>query len=433
MGQSKERAAVTPHMAKSPPKNVASAPVQPKSDLKSNVKADTVPAKKMVSNGQQQSDRITTLANASQPVVASRPDSTKASVPKLAEKVTGQQAAGLSRPSSAPLIPGTLPPAAPVVSVVQSAAPSTPLLSRSISAAGRLGPDPSPGAQAYIPQSYRNAIIGNSSSASSAGFTHSPKPAPAVVNISTAFSQPPGWVPTSLFLPQARQEEVLSGQPWIKSPQRDIISRGSMFESPSIINDIPNFDLYRPMNSGAHELFPSGLLAGPSGRQVQGAMADEFPHLDIINDLLDDEQSMGRVTHGGSTIFQGLSNGPTLFNRQFTYPTDMSLSSEMGSLGTSCRLDRSRSYHENGFHQDYGSGSQYSSVREFIPQGNSMPCINGQIDSVVPNQWQLLGPDLSLMGMRTSGMDGYPYNISDYSNMACGVNDYGMFRPSNGH
>lgn len=430
MGQSKERAAGTPRVAKSPPKNVTSAPVQPKSDLKSNVNADTVPGKKMFSNGQQQTNRMATLANASQPVIASRPDSTKASLPKLAEKVTGQQVAGLSRPSSAPLIPGTLPPATPVVSVARSAASSAHLLSRSISAAGRLGPDPSPGAQVYITQSYRNAIIGNSSSASSAGFTHSPQPAPAVVNISTTFSQSPALVPTSVFLPQAPQEEVLGGQPWMKSPQRDI-TRSSMFESPSIINDIPT-GIYRLASTGAHELFPSELSAGPSVRQVQGPMADEFPHLDIINDLLDDEQGMGRVTHG-SRIFQGLGNGPALFNRQFTYPTDMSLSSEMGSLGTSCRLDRSRSYHENGFQQDYGSGGQYSSVREFTPHGSSMPYINGQLDSVVPNQWQLLGPDLSLLGMRTSGMDGYPYSISDYSNMTCGVNEYGMFRPSNGH
>lgn len=199
-----------------------------------------------------------------------------------------------------------------------------------------------------------------------------------------------------------------------------------MFDSPTMLRDISSFDMYRPVNSGSHELFPSELSAGTSGRQLQGGLADEFPHLDIINDLLDDDQGIGRATP---------PLGTTFFNRQFTYPTDMNLSSEVGSP---CRFDRARSFPEDGFQQqDYcpstSSSSHYSSVREFIPQGNSLPYMNGQIDSLVPNQWQLLGPDLSLLGMRNSGVDGYPYSISDYSDLACSVNGYTMFRPSNGH
>lgn len=452
IGSSKEKTPATPRLSKSPPRNTTVTPtVLPNSDLKSTPHADSVPpARKISSNGLPPADKAA-ASIATQTAIVSRTDSAKTCVPKLADKLNGQQAAVLSRPSSAPLIPGTLP-AAPVVSMVQSAALAAPLLSRSISVAGRLANDPSPTAHPYIPQSYRNAIMGNSlGGASSPGFTHSAQSATAVVNTSSAFSQQPGLVQAPLFLPQARERvepncvsasisftattsgDVLSGQQWMGSPQ-SCASRSSVFESPSMRHDMLSFDLYRPMNGGSHELFPSELfLAGTSGRPLQGALSDDFPHLDIINDLLDDEQGIGR-TASGSTIFQGLSKAPTLFPRQFTYPTDINLSSEVGSLGTSCRFDRSRSLPEDGFQQEYcSSSSQYSSGREFIPQGNSLSYMNGQIDSLVPNQWQLLGPDLSLLALRNSGLDGYPFSISDYSDLTCSVNGYTMFRPSNGH
>ncbi|XP_021752105.1 MATH domain-containing protein At5g43560-like isoform X1 [Chenopodium quinoa] len=445
---SQERVAVAPQSSNCPPRNTTPAlAVKPNSSLKIGPHTDVVTSMKTSSNGHQQTDRAT-LMTSYYTASASKPDSTKATILKPAEKLTGQQVAGLSRPSSAPLIPGTLP-AAPVVSMVQAAASSAPLLSRSSSAAGRLGPDPSPAAaHPYVPQSYRNAIMGNSFSASSGGFTHPSQLASSGVNTSTTFSHQHSLLSNPVYLSQAsermepngvsssmsftanHQDEAL-GQQWMGSPQRDI-NRRLMYDSQSMLNDTPNFDLYRPMNSVPHEFFPSELPAGTSGRLVQTALADEFPHLDIINDLLDDEQVIGRTSHG-NTGFQGLGSGPTLFNRQLSYSTDMSLLSEAGSLGSSCRFDRSRGYPDDGFQQDYGAGSPYDSVREFIPQGNPMPYMNGQVDSLVPNQWQLVGPDLSLLSMRNSGVDGYSYNIPEYSNMTCGVNNYAMFRPSNGH
>uniref|UniRef100_A0A7C9E856 MATH domain-containing protein n=1 Tax=Opuntia streptacantha TaxID=393608 RepID=A0A7C9E856_OPUST len=450
IGSLKEKIPATPRLTKSPPRNASMAPaVLRNSDLKSTPHADSVlPARKISLNGQRAADKATASTNSAQMAIASRPDSTKTCVPKLADRLKGQQTAALSRPSSAPVIPGTLP-AASVVSMVQSAAPVPPLLSRSISVVSRLGNDPSPTAHPYIPQSYRNAIMGNSLGASSRGFTFSTQAATEVVNASSAFSQRPGLVQAPMFLPPARErvesncvsssisfaatasEDVLSGQQWMGSPQS---RAGSSLVLP-MPRDMYNFDLYRPMNGATHELFPSELSAVTSGRPLQSAAADEFPHLDIINDLLDDEQGMGR-TACGSTIFQGPSNGTPLFTRQFTYPSDMKLSSEVGSVGTSCRSDRYRSLPEDGFQQEYcSSRSQYGSAREFIPQpqGNSVSYMNGQIDSPVPNQWQLLGPDLSLVGLRNSGVDGYPHSISDYSDLTSSVNGYTIFRPSNGH
>lgn len=446
---SQEKVAVAPHPSKSPPRNSTPPLAVPANHNVKSTNTDLVPSKKTSLNRQQQTDKATSSAS-SYTATASKPDSIRATVLKPSEKLTGQQTAGLSRPSSAPLIPGSLP-AAPAVSMVQAAASNAPSLSRSSSAAGRLGPDPSSAAaHPYIPQSYRNAIIGNNSySASAAGLTYPCQPSSAMVNTPTSFAQQPALVPNSVYLSPASERMEPNGvssgmsynaapqdearsQPWMESPQRDV-NRRLMYDSQSMHNDIPNFDLYRPMNSVHHELFPSGLLAGTSGRQVQNALADEFPHLDIINDLLDDEQVIGRASHG-NMVYQGLGSGPTLFSRQLSYPTDINQLNEAGSLGSSCRFDRSRSYPDDSFQQDYGASSPYDSVREFIPQGNPMPYMNnGQVDSLVPNQWQLLGPDLSLLGMRSSGVDGYSYNIPDYSNIACGVNSYAMFRPSNGH
>ncbi|KAH9602343.1 hypothetical protein KSS87_010925 [Heliosperma pusillum] len=419
---SKGKKAAAVCTSKSPPRNTTSVTaVQPRPDLKIDLPADMPPPIKTSSN-EHQTDKATSSSNtpvtAKTPVAAncSRADSTIATI----SKPTVQQSVGLSRPSSAPLIPGTVA-ATPVVSMVQVSAPSSPLISRSVSATGRLGQDPTLAtAPAYVPQSYRNAIASNSFAPSSGGFTHAPTPtANSTVNM-----------PNPVFLSHASerngptfnatsQEDVFRGQTWMDSPQRDV-GRSSMFDSPSMGNDnIRHFDLYRPLNNGYNNHFPSEISVGTSGRPVQTPLADEFPHLDIINDLLDDEQVIGRSHRG--MAFPGTGNGgpsSTLFNRQFTYPADISLSSNEVSMG---------------FLQDYGPNSSYDPMREFSTQGNSIPYLNGQIDNVAPNQWQLLGPDLSLLGMRNSGADGYSYNVPEYSNMACGVNGYAMFRPSNGH
>ncbi|XP_057521888.1 TNF receptor-associated factor homolog 1b-like isoform X3 [Amaranthus tricolor] len=430
----RKKVVASSYSSKSPLKNTTSFPsVQPNSNLKPSSHNDLVP--KTSSNGQQQTDKATLHAS-SYTATVSKPDSTKFTVLNPTDKLVGQQAGGLSRPSSAPLVPGALP-AASVVSMVQAACSSAPTLSRCVSAAGRLGPDPSSAAaHPYVPRSYRNVMLGNSFSTSYSGFSLSSPPANAMVNISTSFSQQSTLLQNSVMKPSivsscmsftATQDEAL-GQPWMESPQRDV-DRRLMYDSQSMRNDIPNFDLYQNMKSMPHELFPSESSAGTSGRQVQNTMDDGFPHLDIINYLFDDEQVTERTPHGNQ-VFQSLCNGSTLFNRNSSHPINTSLLSEASSLG---RFDRSKTYPDDGLQQDYGAGSPFDSVREFISEGNpATPCMNGLIDSVGSNQWQL-GADLSLLSTRSSGMDGYSYSILDPSSMACGVNRYNNFRSSNGH
>ncbi|XP_057957424.1 TNF receptor-associated factor homolog 1a [Malania oleifera] len=441
---SKEKIAAVPSSPRSPPRKFPSA-VQLKLESRSIPVAEPVPVKKSSSRSPQRTDKSAHLT-ASQVLAASRPDSQKVTHSKPAEKsTTAPQVSAMSRPSSAPLIPGSRPPA-PVVSVVQT----TPLLARSVSAAGRLGPDPSPATQSFVPQSYRNAMMGSNGAPSPAGFTHPQSPGSAA-NPSPAYSQPPALVPAAVFVPQSSEriepntvkpafsfghvnrDVAQNGHQWIESPQKDA-NRGMPSDASSILNDFHKFDLYKPVHSGSREQISMESPAGTSGRQTQGLLADEFPHLDIINDLLDDEHSIMKVARA-SSVFQGPGGGAHHLNRQYSFPGDMGISDDVGSSSTSpCRFERTVSYIDDGFQRGYSSsGNHFNSFRDFIPQGNPLPYANGQIDGLIPNQWQVPSSDLSLVGMRNTDGDCYPYHVPEYPNMACGVNGFTVYRPSNGH
>ncbi|XP_059298963.1 TNF receptor-associated factor homolog 1a-like isoform X3 [Lycium ferocissimum] len=350
-----------------------------------------------------------------------------------AERPISRQVPAQSRPLSAPLVTGPRP-AAPVVSMVQA----TQLLPNSFSAAGRLGPDPSPVTHSYAPQSYRNTIMGGPVSGSPVGFTQPHSPSSAV-DSPNSYSQAPS--PTSgLMLPpqiehisagpsfsygMVNQDASWNGQKWKCSAS---YSR-SVSEHPFMLNNIQEFDMLKIVNSRAHDQLSPDLPASTSGCQSQSVLADEFPHLDIINDLLDDEPGIGRASRPNSG-WQSFSNGSHHLNRQFSYPGDISMATDRGLSTSSCRFERTRSYHEE-FQHSY-SGGLNDSVRNMIPQPNPR-FVNGQIDQLVHDQWQLMGSDPSFLGMRNAHTDtSYLYHTPDYSNMACGVNGYRVFRPSNG-
>lgn len=435
----KEKTQAVTSSPASSPKNVPLTG-QPKSECQSSAVVDSTPLKKGSSISTQQTDRVTPSTTSSQNNGVSKPEVQKAATPKPAEKAMAQQLPAMSRPSSAPLVPGPRPTSA-VVSIVQTA----PLLSRSVSAAGRLGPDPSPATHSYVPQSYRNAILGNHVASGSTGLTHTNSPSSGV-NPSPVYSQSPALVSAPMFLPQSSEmmdpgtvqsgfpfgmvtRDVLhNGPQWMESSQRNS-SKSINYDPSSLLND-QSFDFYKSLHSRPHEHLSTEFPACTSGRQTQGVSADEFPHLDIINDLLDDEH--GFVAARGSSGFQPFSNGPNHLNRQFSYPGDLGVSSDMGSATSSCRFERTRSYQEDGFQRGYTLGGHYEPVREFTPQAGPIPYVNGQIDGLIPNQWPMAGSDLSLLGMRNTESDGYPYYSPEYSNTACGVNGYTVFRPSSG-
>ncbi|XP_040973797.1 TNF receptor-associated factor homolog 1a isoform X3 [Gossypium hirsutum] len=333
----------------------------------------------------------------------------KAATSKPAENPVTPQVPVMSSPSSAPQI-SSLRPTAPVVSMVQTTA----VLSRSVSAAGCLGPSTTP-ATSCVPQSYRNAL-GNHVAP---GSSH-PK-----FSSSVAYSQPPALVPAPVYIPRSSERmdpnSVQPGFPfgmvirdclpnapgWMESSQRDATT--SMHSIPSSLLEIENLDLSTD--------FPGCT----TGRQTQGVFADEFPHLDIINDLLDEEHNVGRVARS-ATRFHSLG----LLNRHVSSPSNLGM---LGETVSSCGFEQAWSYWNNGFQQGYRNslGNHCDTSREYIPQPSPLPNADGLIDGLTPTHWPMAS-----LGMRNADAVSYPFYGREYSNLVCGVNGYSVFRPSDG-
>ncbi|CAN4116551.1 unnamed protein product [Withania somnifera] len=449
---------------KSPPKDARSA-VQQKSPMKIPVTSDPILVKRSSSDGPKLADKPALVSNSSELAVMSKADPHKTVEPRVKDKpvqatsvtagkapsaqVTAssttesfkwKQVPAMSRPLCDPLVPGPRP-AAPVVSMVQT----MPSLARSVSAAGRLGADTAAAAHS-LTQSYRNAIIGSPVPGSSAGFGQPHSPISAV-NSSHSYSQQPPVISAPLFLPQGLERAELSsvrpsfsygmvnnngclqnGPQWA-CPQRDG-SRSLPQNHPSASNGNRKFDMFKAVNSRTPDYLHDSL-ACTSGRQTQSVSADEFPHLDIINDLLNDDHVIGR-TSIHDTRFQSLSSGLQHLNHGFAFPGEISTPVDLGHSSSSCRFERSRSYHDM-FQHNY-SGGLFDSASDMIMQ-TDLRLINGHhhMDRLLPNQWQMMSSDPAYLGMRNGTIDSsHPYPGPDYSNLACGVNGYGVFRPSNG-
>ncbi|XP_047333095.1 TNF receptor-associated factor homolog 1a-like [Impatiens glandulifera] len=225
------------------------------------------------------------------------------------------------------------------VPVIPSFETPLPLLERSVSAAGRLGSAPS-----YIPQSYPNAIMGVS-----AGF-----------------------------------------------PQ--------YYPPPDLRN--PSFGMRGPPHShnslSSHSYIISGSETGQQTTQNAAAML-EFPHLDIINDLLDDE-------NGNGSVSGFVNNGPYHnLNRQFSYPA---------------------------YTRTWGGDMDTSSTPSYHDYVSSPPLTN-QRHGFVGNQWRQIGePHLTMMmGMRNNEPDVLSYGgIPDYNlPYSRFLSGNGLYRPSNGY
>ncbi|KAF8086712.1 hypothetical protein N665_0615s0058 [Sinapis alba] len=291
----------------------------------------------------------------------------------------------ITRPSSAPIIPARRP--APLI--VSSSVQPTTSLPRSVSSVGRLGPDSSlHNHQTYIPQSYKHAIVGNSAGSSSS-FNHHPSSH--------------GVVPTTL--PSASYTQSPAYQSSFP------FSQDGPYQSRSL-NSV-NMGMNNPYTPAVTSNSSLNLADIEMARQqAQSLMTDEFPHLDIINDLLEDENCSNMVYNG--SIY---NSQPQQFNSQYSYHggggADLGISGELLSNG------RSRSFGEEGFH--------------YMPHGP-------YADSLIPTQWQMANMDLSLLAMRNSNMEDtasyrHTYFGLDSTNpsFSSGMNGYTEFRPSNGH
>ncbi|WZZ11638.1 hypothetical protein YC2023_097559 [Brassica napus] len=364
-------------------KNLSSL-TQTKLEKRSVSNADAVPNKKVMSaTGPPSSSQVSPASSDSQSQAGGlKADMQKISAPKQPATTTI-----VTRPFSAPIIPAMRP--APVI--VSSSVQPTTSLPRSVSSAGRLGPDSSlRNQQSYTPQSYKHAIVGNSPGSSSS-FNHHPSSH--------------GVVPTTL--PSASYTQT----PAYQSSSFPFGQDGS-FRSRS----------FNSVNMGMNNRYTPAVASNTSlnhidietaRQQAQSLMTDEFPHLDIINDLLEDENCSNTVFNG--SIFNSQSQ---LFNSQYSYhgggSADLGISGELLSSG------RSRSFGDEGFH--YMARGPYA-------------------EGLIPTQWQMANMDLSLLAMRNSNVEDtasyhHTYNFgldSTNQSFSSGINGYTEFRPSNGH
>lgn len=237
---------------------------------------------------------------------------------------------------------------------------STPMVSLSkttpwsMDSAQTLDPDLSPATNSF-PRSYKNTVPGLlSSSTPSHPFLGCSQPSSSTSGF-TFGSVTPG---------------VLQNQPvWKETPQDDTSQKLESYNS--TIDE-----LCQPSESTRISL-------------------DEFPHLDIINSLFDDE----------------LGNGMEVSNGYFhTLPLVNDMYMEAGSTINNY-------YHDQMIQPVYGS---YNGLTEL-----GLPVYG---NGVTQNQWPV-----GFSSNVCVASDGYPYHVAEYPNMVCSMDGYTVLEPSNGH
>ncbi|KAF6985484.1 hypothetical protein CFC21_003340 [Triticum aestivum] len=429
---------------------------------------------------------------------------------KVTSTRVSEVAVTTSRPSSAPVFPTprTTVPATPQVQV------ST-LLSRSASeAAGRSGNDPSPSAPAYVPQTYRNAILGKPGLGTPSSILSYQ---PTILGQGTALSQPLSTYAStaSLMMPPAgRNDQLLSARHGFKSGlgNSDTLDSWQPWKGDSSINnhlwrdDSPyqrttnghayqqtwKDDAYQQTRGTETENFSRfGGLQPPRQtpvsfvmQQPQAPVAEEYQHLDIINDLLDEGQSNGSKAepmrhdyHAYGLPFSLRGNiadsemasvsSPGRFSRGNLADLDMAslsssrrfsrgnlVDSEMSSVGSPGRFSRGSladpemmasvsspsrfnstdRYYDDGFSRAYdmsplqGQGAremQFSSLDTYATNG-------GLSDMSTSKPWLYGGhspvnpSSMNLGSLSTNGFPQHHHQMGDYSsNLASGVNGVG--------
>ncbi|ONK59643.1 uncharacterized protein A4U43_C08F8730 [Asparagus officinalis] len=253
------------------------------------------------------------------------------------------RASSMSRPSSTPVVQG---PKTTVPLVTTSQA--MPSLSRALSSLGHLDSELSFLPQSFEPQSYRNVIMGikTITNPSTSGLT--PRPSLSSSIQTTAFSQPSSSSSSSSFQTSVN----------------------------------PGIALHNQHRWNDH------------------MMPDEFPHLDIINDLLDeDHRTVGRTTLNNYHQHDDFHS----VNQQYCFTTDID------SMNASFQFGLSDCYYDELSQMIYDCG------------------FNGfGMDSLLQSQWPINSGDLSVLNI-----NGYAYPLSEYS--ARGLDGYNMmYQRANG-
>ncbi|KAL4567375.1 hypothetical protein LXL04_022958 [Taraxacum kok-saghyz] len=208
--------------------------------------------------------------------------------------------------------------------------------------------------------------------------------------------------PTPLLSRSASAAGYLGSESYIPSSYRN-----AMMGSPSSFTQ-PMFQPPPPPPPPTFGMMNLNFSNGPHW-EPNVALADEFPHLDIINDLLDDEYTVpvGPRHH---------------LSHQYSFP------GEMGGLDpstSSCRFERTRSYHEEFQHGFGAGGGPFEFARDVVQVQPGLQYVNGSGQG----QWGVGGSDV-LYGLRNMDVDGYQYHMGPPPDYSMGVNGYGLYRPN---
>lgn len=193
---------------------------------------------------------------------------------------------------------------------------------------------------------------------------------------------------------------------------------------------------------------PMHVYPSTDVRQVSSVMSEDFPHLDIINDLLEDEQYRDKAL---SVMLQHPS--AQHLNRRIPFPGLERINSghllpEVNLLKGD-RVELSR-LHEDGLFQ-LRSSSDPSSIglRESLqmvspyahsPYGQSYSQQGSIFEGIPPHHWPMSSTDFSGGSISSNGYGGlntpmaYPMHgnhisLGDCSNFTTGQSDYTIFSP----
>ncbi|XP_051184660.1 TNF receptor-associated factor homolog 1a [Lolium perenne] len=372
----------------------------------------------------------------SRPLQIPVPTKSEAQKPtSLVNSATATQAITVSRPLSAPQVPAAKQ-RAPAVSTVQTA----PALSRSRSAVGRLGNEPSASAPSYIPRSYRNAMM-EKSSAGASGLTHQTSlSGQGVTHSQSMFSSSPSILSPDTSsrkeIPSLKpgftfgtvKPESLNQYQWREESSQEAscssINDNGVLNS-SVVNEFEKLNLNgRPRSKQ--------LLSEISTRftpyQPQGLVGEEFPHLDIINDLLDEELSDGRKV---------LQPG---FARQFSLPNNVpnnASTPDYGMFSDPYLFDQSEQYYDEELAPYYSdlNGAPNQGLRDRSYSQFDLPSYSSsQFDDMAMSQWPYSRADNSSVPSFGADVNAYPYQLRDYPTSANGASSrYPSYHHANGH
>ncbi|KAL5220234.1 hypothetical protein ABZP36_024947 [Zizania latifolia] len=374
----------------------------------------------------------------------------EAFVPKKVAIPSVPQTPAISRPSSAPLFQAprsTLPPTL--------TAQVPPVLFHSMTVAGRSSNEPSSSVPSYAALTYRNVIIGKSNLDTIT--TSASLDQPTYLGQSVALSQPLSSYASAapVMLPPVGRNGQLPGKqgfmfglgkseaidnwhPWKgdsdanKHMWRDDSPYHQMTSGDALARAWKDNSNQQVSCSGSeeqgefgglqHRQFQREIQTNPVSHQLPGPVGEEFPHLDIINDLLEEEQSSGNMAE--STL-----HGYHTFGLPFSSRVNL-VDSEVTSVSSSGRLNFTDHYYDEGYPGAYDRLNALYRLRE--GQFSTLDAYsNGRMDTIASKPWLHNNHNPSVnLGVNPNG---FSQQIRDYTNLGSGrVNGEYLYPRANG-